>query len=289
VRLATARRDGEGHFDSERVTVIRPTKGWLSLGLRDLWDYREMLYLLAWRDVKIRYKQTAVGVLWAIVQPLMTMVVFSVIFGHFAKLPTNGIPYPILTFAALLPWQLFQTSLTTVTGSIVSNQALVTKVYFPRLVIPIGPTLATLFDFAIGLVILVGLMIFYHVTPTWQVLTVPLFMVFAMLTALAVGLWLAALNVRYRDVQYAVPFLLQIWLYATPVAYSALLFPLWLRPWLGLNPMAGVVQGFRWALLGSKAGQVGHLMLFSFGIVVVLLFGGIAYFRRVERSFADVI
>lgn len=289
MKLVPRSAGGEGHFDSERVTVIRPSKGWASLGLLDLWDYRDMLYLLAWRDIKIRYKQTAIGVVWAVLQPFITMVIFSIVFGHFAKLPTNGIPYPIMTYAALLPWQLFSNSLTTVTNSIVANQPLVTKVYFPRLVIPIAPTLAALLDFLIGSTILVGLMFWYHVTPGWQAITLPGFMIFAMLTALAVGIWLAALNVRYRDVQYAVPFLQQIWLYATPVAYSAILFPLWLRPWIGLNPMAGVVQGFRWALLGHQAGQVGHLMLFSFGIVVVLLFGGISYFRRVERSFADVI
>jgi lipopolysaccharide transport system permease protein len=283
------RSSGEGHYDSERVTVIRPAKGWVALGLRDLWDYRDMLYLLAWRDLKIRYKQTAVGVVWALIQPFFTMIVFSVIFGHFAKLPTNGIPYPILTFAALLPWQLFASSLTSIASSITSNSALVTKVYFPRLVIPIGPTISALFDFVIGLVVLVGLMAWYKVVPGWEIITLPAFMLFAVLTALAVGLWLAALNVRYRDVQYAVPFIQQIWLYATPVAYSALLFPLWLRPWLGLNPMAGVVQGFRWALLGPKAGQVGHLMLISFVMVIVLLWGGVAYFRRTERNFADVI
>jgi lipopolysaccharide transport system permease protein len=279
----------DSHYDGARVTVIRQSRGWSATGLRDLWDYRELVYLLAWRDVKIKYKQTAVGVVWAVLQPLMMMTIFWVVFGHFAKLPTNGVPYPILTFAALLPWQMFATSMTAATGSVVSNQALVTKVYFPRLLIPIGPTLAALVDFGIGIILLVALMIHYHVPIGWHIVTLPFFTLFAMLTALSVGIWLSALNVRYRDVQYVVPFMLQVWLYATPVAYSALLFPLWLRPWLGLNPMAGVVQGFRWALIGPQAGQVGHLMLLSFGMVILLLIGGIMFFRRVERSFADVI
>ena len=269
--------------------MIKPSRGWLALGLRDVWDYREMLMLLVWRDIKIRYKQTAIGIVWAVIQPVMTMVVFSVVFGHFAGLPTNGVPYPLLTMSALLPWLLFTTALTAGTSSIVSNQALVTKVYFPRLLIPIAPTLAALVDFTIGLGILASIMAYYGVVPGWHVVLVPVFTLFAVLTALAVGLWTSALNVRYRDVQYAVPFIQQIWMYATPVAYSALIFPLWLRPWLGLNPMTGVVQGFRWSLFGHTGGQVGNLMLLSFGMVIVLLLGGVAYFRRVERSFADVI
>jgi homopolymeric O-antigen transport system permease protein len=287
--LATRSATHDSHFDSERVTVIRPARGWVSLGLRDFWDYRELLYLLAWRDIKIRYKQTAIGVLWALLQPFLSMVIFSVVFGHFAKLPTDGVPYPILTYSALLPWLLFTSSLTVATNSVVANQALVTKVYFPRLAIPVGPALAPLVDFLIGFLILAGLMAWYGFVPSWHAVALPIFTIFAVLTALAVGLWMAALNVRYRDVQYAVPFIQQLWMYATPVAYSILIFPLWLRPYIGLNPMAGVVQGFRWCLLGSHAGQVGHLMMLSFGIVIVLLVGGVAYFRRVERSFADVI
>jgi lipopolysaccharide transport system permease protein len=287
--LATDSAAHDSHFDPQRVTVIRPARGWASLGLRDLWDYREMLYLLAWRDVKIRYKQTAIGVLWALLQPFLSMVIFSVVFGHFANLPSDGVPYPILTYAALLPWLLFTNALTVASNSVVQNQALVTKVYFPRLAIPVGPALAPVVDFAIGFLVLIGLMVWYDFVPSWHLIALPVFTLFAVLTALAVGLWLAALNVRYRDVQYVVPFLQQLWLYATPVAYSALIFPLWLRPYLGVNPMAGVVQGFRWCLLGSRAGQVGHLMILSFGMVIVLLIGGIAYFRRVERSFADVV
>lgn len=277
------------HYDSERVTVIRAKRGWTSLDLRELWDYRELLYYLVWRDVKIRYKQTAIGVVWALLQPFLTMVIFTVIFGHFAKLPTNGVPYPILTYSALLPWMLFTSALGNATTSIVSNQGLVTKVYFPRLLIPFAPVVGSVVDFALAFLILIGLMVWYGFAPTVWVVLLPAFIVLALLTALAVGLWLSALNVRYRDVQYAIPFLIQIWFFATPIAYSALVFPANIRPFLGLNPLAGVVQGFRWALLGHQAGQVGHLMLVSVVIVLVLLVGGIAFFRRMEKSFADVI
>ena len=280
---------GESHFDANRITVIRPRRGWVTLGLRDLWDYRDLLQLLVWRDIKIRYKQTVIGALWAIIQPVATMIVFTIVFGHLAKLPTGGIPYPILTFTALLPWQFFVTALTASTSSVVSSQALVTKVYFPRLVIPIGPVFSSLLDFTIGFGILIILMIYYHVHVTIAVLTLPVFILFAMLTSVTVGIWLSALNVRYRDVQYLVPFLTQFWFYATPIAYSTLLFPPYIRPYLGLNPMAGVVSGFRWALLGHQAAQVGHIVMISFGMVIFLLFTGIAFFRRVEKSFADVI
>jgi lipopolysaccharide transport system permease protein len=287
--VVTAADGGDSHFDSDRVTVIRPHRGWVTLGLKDLWDYRDLLQLLVWRDIKIRYKQTAIGALWAIIQPVATMIVFTIVFGHLAKLPTGGVPYPILTFTALLPWQFFVTALTASTSSVVSNQALVTKVYFPRLVIPIGPVFASLLDFMIGFGILVVLMIYYHVHVGIEVLTLPVFILFAMLTSVTVGIWLSGLNVRYRDVQYLVPFLTQFWFYATPIAYSTLLFPPYIRPYLGLNPMAGVVSGFRWALLGHQAAQVGHIVLISFAMVIFLLFTGIAFFRRVEKSFADVI
>jgi lipopolysaccharide transport system permease protein len=287
--VTTSAATHESHFDAERVTIIKPTRGWARLDLREIWDYRELLYFLVWRDVKIRYKQTAIGAAWVILQPLLTAAIFTVVFGHFARLPTDGVPYPVLTFTALLPWLLFANALTTSTKSIVENQALVTKVYVPRLLIPVAPVLAGLVDFLVGSVVLVGLMAWYRIVPPWQIVWLPFFVLFAVLTAIAVTLWLSALNVKYRDVQYTVPFLVQAWFFATPVAYSALLFPLWLRPWIGVNPMAGVVQGFRWALVGHAAGQVGHLMLVSFGVVIVLLLGGIEYFRRVERSFADVV
>lgn len=277
------------HYDSGRMTVIEPKRGWRSLDFGELWDYRELLYFLVWRDVKIRYKQTAVGALWVVLQPLLTAAIFTVVFGHFAHLKSSGVPYLLLTYTALLPWQLFANSLSTSTKSIVENQALVTKVYVPRLMIPVAPVLAGLVDFLVGSVLLVGMMAWYGQVPSWRVVFLPLFLLFALAAAIAVTLWLSALNVKYRDVQYTVPFITQVWFFATPVAYSALLFPLALRPWIGINPMAGVVQGFRWALFGHQAGQVGHLMMLSFAVVFVLLIGGVEYFRRVERSFADVV
>jgi lipopolysaccharide transport system permease protein len=276
-------------FEGQRVTVLRPRRGWAALNLRELWDYRELLFFLVWRDVKIRYKQTAIGAAWVILQPLLTAAIFTIVFGKFAHLEAGGVPYSLLTYAALLPWLLFANALVTSTKSIVENQALVTKVYVPRIYLPIAPVLSGLIDLAIGGLVLVGLLLWYGWTPPEQVWALPFFLLFAVLTTIAVTLWLSALNVRYRDVQYTVPFIVQAWFFATPVAYSALVFPAHLRQYLGINPMAGVVQGFRWSILGSQAGQVGHLMLFSFGVVLVLLVGGIEYFRRVERSFADVV
>jgi lipopolysaccharide transport system permease protein len=276
-------------FGGERVTILKPRKGWTPLDLRELWAYRELLFFLVWRDVKIRYKQTAIGAAWVILQPLLTAAIFTIVFGKFAHLQAGGVPYSILTYTALLPWLLFANALSSSTKSIVENQALVTKVYVPRIFLPIAPVLSGLVDFCVGLVVLGGLLAWYDKVPPAHVWTLPFFLLFAVLTAVAVTLWLSALNVRYRDVQYTVPFLLQAWFFATPVAYSALVFPSHLRQWIGINPMAGVVQGFRWAILGDSAGQVGHLMLVSFGVVLLLLVGGVEYFRRVERSFADVV
>ena len=268
--------------------IIEPSHGWLSLKLGEVWQYRELLYFLAWRDVKVRYKQAALGVAWAVIQPLITMVIFSVIFGKLAKLPSDGIPYPIFSYTALVPWRLFSESLSRAGTSVVGSSQLVTKIYFPRLVIPISSVGACLVDSAISFVMLIGLMIFYGITPTWAVLTLPFFVLFAVVTALAVSLWLSALNVQYRDVQHAIPFLVQAWMYASPIAYSAELVPtgIW-RVIYGLNPMAGVIQGFRWALLGAS--PPGVMMLSSVGMVVILLVGGLFYFRRMERTFADVI
>jgi len=285
----SAAAEPSSHFDARRLTVIEPSRGWRSLDLRELWDYRELLYFLVWRDVKIRYKQTAVGALWVVLQPLLTAGIFTVVFGHYAHLKTNGVPYLLLTYSALLPWLLFANALTASTKSIVENQALVTKVYVPRVLIPVAPVLAGLVDFGIGAILLVGMMAWYGAVPSWHAVFLPFFLLFAVAAAIAVTLWLSALNVKYRDVQYTVPFLSQAWFFATPVAYSALLFPTSIRPWIGINPMAGVVQGFRWALFGQQAAQVGHLMLLSFGVVILLLVAGIEYWRRVERSFADVV
>jgi lipopolysaccharide transport system permease protein len=268
--------------------IIRPSKGWVPLNLRDLWEYRELLYFLIWRDIKVRYKQTVLGAAWAVLQPVLTMIIFSIFFGRLAGIPSDGIPYPVFTFAGLLPWQLFAHALTESGNSLVANQQLITKVYFPRLLIPMSAVLSGLVDFLIAFVILIGLMFYYGITPTWAILFLPLFLLFALGTALAVGLWLSALNVEYRDVRYTLPFLTQIWFFATPIAYSSSLLP---EPWrilYGLNPMAGVVEGFRWALFG-KVGGIEPLIVVSALVVSALLFGGMAYFRRMEKTFADVV
>jgi len=272
---------------SHPLLVLEPEKGWLALELGDLWRYRELLFFLTWRDIKVRYKQTLLGAAWAVLQPLLTMLIFSIIFGQLAKLPSEGIPYPIFTFTALLPWQLFAFALTNSSNSLVGSQTLVSKVYFPRLVIPIASVLPGLLDFGISFVVLVGMMIFYRVPLGGRMLLLPLFLALALASALAIGLWLSALNVEYRDVRYVVPFLTQFWMYATPVAYSSTLIPEKWRLLYGLNPMTGVVEGFRWSLLGS--GDVGGLLWVSIGIVIVLLVSGLVYFKRMEGTFADVI
>ncbi|MDH7499866.1 MAG: ABC transporter permease [candidate division NC10 bacterium] len=269
------------------VVTIRPSRGWVSLNLRDLWEYRELLYFLIWRDVKVRYKQTALGAAWAILQPFLTMVIFTVFFGRLAKVPSDGIPYPVFAYTALLPWQLFAHALSESGNSLVANQQLIKKIYFPRLVIPISAVLAGLVDFGIAFIVLLAMMFYYGVTPTVAALSLPLFLLLAIATALAAGLWLSALNVQYRDVRYTIPFLTQVWLVGTPIAYSSSLVPERWRGLYGLNPMAGVVEGFRWALLGK--GGVGPLILASALVVVVLLVGGLVYFRRMEKSFADVV
>jgi lipopolysaccharide transport system permease protein len=267
-------------------TVVVPPSRWPSFNLREIWEARDLLFILAWRDIKVRYKQTTLGAAWAVLQPLLTMVVFSLLFGVAAKLPSEGIPYPIFTYAALLPWQLFAYAMTESGNSLVANQQLITKVYFPRLVIPLGAVLAGLVDFAIAFVVLLGMMVFYHIPFSLNMLLLPFFVLLAVLTALTVGMWLSALNVEYRDVRYTIPFLTQFWMFATPIAYSATLVPeqwLWLY---SLNPMYGVVQGFRWALLGLEGFSLPFFLL-STGVVVVLLIGGLAYFRHMEDSFAD--
>ncbi len=270
------------------VTTIGPASTSFCLELRELWDYRELIYFLAWRDVKVRYKQTVLGAAWAIVQPFTTMVVFSIFFGRLAHLPSEGVPYPIFAYSALVPWTFFATALAQATNSLIAHERVIAKVYFPRLVLPVASLLAGLPDLLIAFSVLVVLMLAYGVTPTVAVVTTPLFALLAMATALAVGLWLSALNVQYRDVRYALPFLIQFWLFATPIAYPSTLLP---EPWrdlYGLNPMAGVVEGFRWALLGTAETSLWMLLL-SMAATTVLLLGGIYYFRRVEKSFADVV
>jgi lipopolysaccharide transport system permease protein len=268
--------------------LIEPAKGWFDLDLRDLWRYRELLYFLTWRDIKVRYKQTVLGAAWAVLQPLLTMLVFSVIFGYLARLPSDGIPYPVFTYTALLPWQLFAYALNQSSTSLVNDQNLITKIYFPRLVIPISSVIAGVVDVAIAFLVMIGLMLLYRIPLTTRILTLPLLVAFAVVTALGVGFWLSALNVKYRDVRYALTFLAQMWFYATPIAYSSTMIPEQWRLIYGLNPMTGVVEGFRWALLG-KENSVGWMILVS-GIVVVILFiGGLAYFKRMEDNFADII
>jgi lipopolysaccharide transport system permease protein len=277
-----------GSTDEQVLTIIRPARGWVPLKLRELWTYRELFYFLVWRDIKVRYKQTVLGGAWAVIQPLFTMVVFSVVFGRLAGLSSDGIPYPIFTFAALVPWTFFASGLTMSSSSLVGSSNLVKKVYFPRLIIPLATVLAGLVDLAIALVILVAMMIVYGIAPTWNALWLPAFIVLGLLTSIGVGLWLSALNVKYRDIRYVVPFMTQLWMYATPVAYSSSLIPERWRSMLGLNPMAGVIEGFRWGLLGVDT-HPGQIIVVSAAVTLVVLVSGAYFFRRTERSFADLV
>ncbi len=281
----------EARLDTLR---IRPSRGWRAVDLREIWRYRELLWFLTLRDIKLRYKQTVLGVAWAVLQPLFTMVVFTIIFGKLGKLPSDGEPYAVFVLAALLPWQLFAYALTQSSNSLVAEQRLITKVYFPRLIVPIASVLSGLVDFLVTLCLMVAMMAagpvfgWYTVKPTIAVLALPIFAGFAVLTALAVGLWLSALNVQYRDVRYTIPFLTQFWMFLTPVAYAGSLVPPEYRLLYGLNPMAGVIEGFRWALLDTAAPHWG-MMTVSAGAVLVLLSGALFYFRRMEQTFADLV
>lgn len=269
------------------IVVIQPQRGIAALKLADLWEYRELLYFLAWRDVKVRYKQTVLGAAWAIIQPLFTMVVFSVFFGRLAKIPSDGLPYPIFSYVALLPWQLFAHSLTYSSQSLVSEAGLIKKVYFPRLIIPIASVLAGLVDFAVAFVILLGLMVYYGIPPTLNLIFLPVFTLLAVVSALAGGLWLSALNVKYRDVRYTLPFLTSCWLFLSPVAYPSSMIPQKWQWLYGLNPMAGVIEGFRWSLLGSSPPL--SAVYVSMALTAVLFVGGLYYFRSTERFFADLV
>ena len=271
-----------------RTITVRPSSGWVAVRLAELWDYRELFYFLTWRDIKVRYKQTAFGAAWAVLQPFLTMVVFSLFFGSLAGIPSGGVPYPVFAFAALVPWTFFATAVALAGNSLVEQERILAKVYFPRLIVPAAAVLACLVDFAIAFVVLLVMMLVYGIVPTAAILTLPFFVLLAALTALAVGLWLSALNVLYRDVRYVIPFLVQLWLFISPVAYPSSLVP---EPWdavYGLNPMAGVIDGFRWALL-SEAEPPGPLLAVSVVTIAALLAGGLLYFRRMERSFADVV
>jgi lipopolysaccharide transport system permease protein len=272
--------------------VIESTHGLAALQLKALWQYRDLMWFLVWRDVKVRYKQTALGIAWVVLQPLVSMVVFSLLFGGLLKVPSGGVPYPIFSFAALLPWNYFSGAISRSGASLVNNSNLISKVYFPRLVIPISGVLGGLVDFGVSFVIFVILMLIYHVTPTWGVLLLPLFLLLAVLTSLAFGLWLSALNVRFRDINYLIPFIVQIWMYVTPVIYGSSLLPERFRWLLALNPMTGVVEGFRWALIGGQlqgTAAPGTLFWASVGIMLIVLASGMMFFRNTEKTFADII
>ncbi len=270
------------------VTRIERASGWISLNLGEVWRYRELLYFLTWRDVVVRYKQTALGAGWAIIQPVMTMVVFSLVFGRLSSIPSDGVPYPLFSFAALVPWTFFANGLTQSSNSLVGSANLIQKVYFPRLMIPAASVLGGAVDFLLAFVVLLGMMAYYGIAPTINILWLPLFLLLAVATALGVGLWLSALNVRFRDVRYVVPFITQFWLFATPIAYpSSLLDEPW-RTVYGLNPMAGVVEGVRWALLDTNTAP-GPMIGLSVLAAALLLVGGAYYFRRMERAFADIV
>lgn len=271
-----------------RSLVIAPSRGWRSLDLRELWQYRELLYFLTWRDIAVRYKQTLLGAAWAIVQPLLTMVVFSVFFGKLAKMPSDGLPYPLFSFAALVPWSFFAGGLAQSSNSLVGSANLIRKVYFPRLVVPLGSVLSGAVDFALAFLVLIGMMAYYGVRPGLGVLALPFFFLLAFLTAVGAGLWLSALNVQFRDVRHIVPFLSQIWLFATPIAYPSSLLEGGWKVLFALNPMVGVVDGFRWSLLGSGAAP-GPVILVSSVSSLLLLVSGAYTFRRMERTFADVV
>jgi len=278
---ATASREPE-------IVHIKPSTGLAALNLGDLWRYRELVLFMIWRDVKVRYKQTLLGAAWAVIQPVLTMLVFTFVFGTVAKVPTEGMPYPIFSYTALLPWGLFTAALNTASRSLTSNQNMVTKIYFPRLVLPLASVLGGLVDFAIAFVILIGMMLYYHVSPTGAVWTLPLFLILTLVTALGVALWLSAINVQYRDVNYVLPFLTQFWLFLTPVAYSAQVISAKWQTVYSLNPMAGVVNGFRWALLGTNTGPDLNMAV-SVAISIAFLVSGLFYFRSMERTFADTI
>jgi lipopolysaccharide transport system permease protein len=273
---------------SLQVTRMEPPTGWAPLRLREVVDFRELAAFMVWRDVKVRYKQTALGVAWAVIQPVTAMVLFAIVFGRIAGLPSDGVPYPLFAFVGLLPWQLFASSLTGSANSLVGSAGLLTKVYFPRLIVPLAASLATLVDFAVSFVVLGVLMAYYRVAPSPAILALPLFLVLALMTSFGVGLWFAALNVKYRDVQYVLPFVVQLWLFASPVAYSASLIhsPIG-RVIFSLNPMAGVIQGFRWALLGAPG--PGLMIWPSVALAAALLVSGLFFFKRMEDTFADVI
>jgi lipopolysaccharide transport system permease protein len=275
-------------YQGKPVITILPPKGLVPLELRDLWEYRDLLYLFVWRDIKVRYKQTIVGTSWAIIQPFIAMIVLSLFFGKLAKMPSEGIPYPIFAYSALVPWTYLVNVLSQSSNSVVSNRAVVTRVYFPRLIIPMTTVLTGLMDFAMAFAMLLGMMLYYGILPTAAILTLPFFLLLGIATALGLGLWLAALNVKYRDIGFTLPFLTQVWFFVTPIAYPSSLVPERWQAIYGLNPMAGVVEGFRWALLG-KTEAPGMILAGSVLVAACLLIGGLYFFRHKEDTFADVV
>ncbi|MDA8388807.1 MAG: ABC transporter permease [Nitrospiraceae bacterium] len=271
-----------------RTIRVEPSSGWVSLRLSELWEYKELLYFLTWRDVKVRYKQTLLGVGWAVIQPFFTMVVFSLFFGRLAKMPSDGVPYPVFTFTALVPWTFFSNGLSQASNSLVGSANLITKVYFPRLAIPIASVLVGVIDFFLAFAILIGMMSYFGIAPTINILWLPLLLALVIVISLGVSLWLSALNVQFRDVRYVIPFLTQFWLFATPIAYpSSLLHEPW-RTLYAINPMVGVVEGFRWALLGAKTAP-GPMIIVSSSVALLVLASGALYFRRMEKTFADIV
>jgi len=269
------------------AVVIRPLRGWTPINLREIWNYRELLYFLTWRDLKVRYKQTLLGFAWAILQPFMMMIVFSLFFGNLLKVPSEGIPYPLFNYTALLPWTLFSQGINQSSNSLVNNVSLIQKIYCPRLIMPISGILTPVVDFAIAFIILIGLMFFYGYIPTVRILMVIPLVLLVMLTAAGVGLWLSAINVRYRDVRYTMPFIIQLWFFASPVVYASSILPERFQIIYGLNPMAGIIEGFRWAVVGTD--PPGSLMIVSVLITIVIFISGLYYFRRMEKTFADVV
>jgi lipopolysaccharide transport system permease protein len=273
---------------TKKVTFIRPSRGWVSLRLQEVWKYRELLYFLMWRDIKVRYKQTIIGAAWAIIQPFFTMVVFSLFFGYLAKIPSDGIPYPIFSYTALVPWMFFANGLSQSSDSLVSSANLIKKVYFPRLAIPIAAVMSGIVDFVLAFSVLLGIMFFYGIIPTWHIIWLPAFIILTLTTSLGMGLWLSAMNIQFRDIRYTVPFLIQFWLFSTPIAYpSSLLSEPW-RTAYAINPMVGVVEGFRWALLGTNTAP-GPMIIVSSMAAFIVLVSGAFYFRRMEKTFADVV
>ena len=270
------------------VFRIEPSVGWASLKLGELWAYRELLYFLVWRDVKLRYKQTELGIAWALIQPFLTMVIFSLLFGKLAKIPSDGSPYPIFTFTALVPWVFFANGLTQCSNSLVGNSNLITKVYFPRLIVPISAVLSGGLDFALSFLVLIGMLLYYGIPVTAAIFCLPLFLLLELITALGMGLWFSALNVKYRDVRFVVPFIVQIWMFATPIVYSSTLMPGRWRILYGLNPMVGVIEGFRWMLLGAQTHPTPVIAVSAVMAAAALVWGAF-YFRRVERTFADLV